>query len=240
MCERFADVHAVDDQLRARAGVRVDEHADRVAAEFGGQHARRRTDPGRETEGSHPRTGADVAAREVAARGRVEHRHHVFGVDGAGLNVVDPLVVALRDDRERNVFADADVRMLADQPRHDAVVGAPDVEGVGQHDRHFEKTRQVDPVRAGQLAVAVEVEGRRRQPIVPNVGVGHDRGGARPHCRAHDFRDVRDPDAGHVGDAVERTGCEVPHRHRGTRLRGGSDARDDRNRYRSPQTMVSH
>ncbi len=85
-----------------------------------------------------------------------------------------------------------------------------------------EKARLVDPVRAGHLAVAVEVPGRRGDALVPDVVVGHDRGRTGAHVAALDLRQVRDAHAGHVGDAVERTAGEAADAHRRARLRTGA------------------
>ena len=46
--------------------------------------------------------------------------------------------------------------MVLDHPVHDAVVGAADIQRVGQDDRLFQIAGFIDPVRAGHLAVAVE------------------------------------------------------------------------------------
>ncbi len=97
--QRAPDRHPVDAQLRARAVVDVGQHADRVAAHRLVEHARRGPDAALEPEAMHPRAGADAAARERAVLGLVERAHDVGGEHVPPLNVVEPLIVALRDDR---------------------------------------------------------------------------------------------------------------------------------------------
>jgi hypothetical protein len=153
-------------------------------------------------------------------------------------DVVDPLVVALGDDRQRDVVADADLRMVRDQPRDDAVVGAADVQRIGQHDRHLEEPRLVDPVRAAHLAVAVERPLRGGDAVVPDVGVGDDRGRAGAHVGSLDLRQLTDAHAGDVGDPVDRSGRQHADVHRAARLRDGRADDDQDQGDRQTQAAV--
>ena len=85
------------------------------------------------------------------------------------------MIVAFGDDRKRHVVVDPDLRMLRDHRVDHAVIGTPDVERIGKHDRRFEPPGFVDPVRPRHLAVAVENERAGRRTILPRVGVRNDR-----------------------------------------------------------------
>ncbi len=123
--------------IARRTGVVVHEHADRIAAEIRGQHARCRTDARLESKCFHSGARPDAAARELPRLCIVEQIHHIRRAYRASLDIVEQLIVALRDNRQRHVVADADLRMLPDHPTDDSFVGAPNVQRVRQHDRFF-------------------------------------------------------------------------------------------------------
>ena len=162
---------------------------------------------------------ADVAAPEVAGLGRIQQCADVGRRYMPALNIVHPLIVALGHDRQRHVGPDADVGMFSDQPRHDAVVDAADVQRVRQDDRRLEKARLVDPMRAGQLAVAVQIVRRGGNPVDPCIVVGDDSGRPGPHRTdardqrpvALDLGDLADPYAGYVRDSVDGSRRERSH-----------------------------
>ena len=150
----------------------------------------------------HPGPRADIAPWKIAAGRAGQHRGHVIGRDVPAANVVEALIVAFRDHRQRHVIVDADVRIATHQVRDHAVVGAADVERVGEHDRRLEKAGLIDPVRARQLAVAVEGEGRRGDAIVPGIDARQNAGRAGAHVAAFDLRHETDAHARNVRDRV--------------------------------------
>jgi hypothetical protein len=148
----------------------------------------------------------------------------------SAVDIVDALIVAFGDDRERNVVIDADARVLRDEPIDHTVVDAPDVERIGQRDRDLEKPRFVDPMRPGHLAVAVEGVGRGGDAFAPGIVVGQYHRDPRAHrTRARherarstdDFRDLPDEDARDIRDRIERTGGEYPAQDRRRVREGG-------------------
>jgi hypothetical protein len=201
------------------AGIGVDQDADRVGLGVSARAPRCAADAAFEGEGAHARARADVAARKLPGRGGVERGDDVVRRDVPALDVVDALIVAFGHDRQRDVVLDADTGPARDQPVDHAVVDARDVQCVGQRDRHFEKAGLVDPVRAAQLTVAVEVPGRGGHALRPDVLVGQHEGSAGAHRthagderagRALDLGDLADLDARNVGDAVERPRGQRP------------------------------
>ena len=134
----------------------------------------------------------------------------VLGVDVEAVDVVEGAVVRLADDRERPDVVSHPVgpRGRLDQ----GVPHDPDAVGVRDADRPAEHPRLADPLEAGQLAIAVEPMRPGEDRLGPDVAVvRHDRGHPGPHrarawpqrAVARDQGRVPDPDAGHVGDAIE-------------------------------------
>ena len=198
------------EQTPAASGVVVDQHADTIPALPGRQHSRCRTDSRAEAERVHAGSGPDAAARKLARRRGVEERNDVAGRHRPRLNVVEQSVIAFGDDRQRNVVASADRRVMLDYPADDTVGRASDVQRVGQHDRLLEVTGLIDPVRAGHLAVAVESEECGRHLAVPRVRIGKNGRRTGTNVTSFDFGHMRDADAGDVGDRIEWTGRKEP------------------------------
>ncbi len=132
--------------------------------------------------------------------------HDVIRRYGTRLNVVEQLIVALSDNRKRYVVSAADLRMMLDLPTDNAVGSAPDVQRVRENDRLFQIARFVDPMRPRKLAIAVECKRGRGDFVVPRIGGGQNRGGARTNRTAFDFCQIRDHDTGDIGNTVQWSG----------------------------------
>ena len=112
------------------------------------------------------------------------------------------VIVALGDHRQRHVVAPvrpadgaAIIQLI------DAVVGAADVERIGQHDRRPPDSRtsliQCVPVIS---PLPLKANDSGRDLVIPGVGVGQNRRRAGADVAALDFCHMRDRDAGDIGD----------------------------------------
>src|SRR5437870_4643007 len=132
----------------------------------------------------------------------------------ASLDVVEPAVVPLGDDRREGVVPDADLGIPADDPTHDSVGDAGQVERVGEGDRVFKKAGLFHPGESRHLAGPVQHKGSRWDFLVPDILARDDHGDARAHWAltwhelafSPDQGRVADANAGHVSDGVEFPG----------------------------------
>ncbi len=213
------DRHAADVQFFTRTRIGVDEHADGIAAGSLRRHTRRSPNAGLERECAHSGAGADVATWERPRARRIECSHCVGRRNVPPDDVVDALIVTFGHDGQRHVGIDPDIGMPRDEPRDDAVIDARHVERIGQRDRHFQKSRLVDPVRTRHLAVSVEVIRRGCDALGPRIVVGqHDRHAGSDRAdprhersrRALDLRHLADAHARDVRDRIERPRLHRP------------------------------
>ena len=131
-------------QQIAPAVVGLDQHADRPAAALRRQDARGGADAALELVADHPGAAADAALGDRAARGRVERGEDVLRPDVQAVDVVQPAVVGLGDDRQapgRLVGRVAARDVVGDQ----RVADDADAVGVGDRDRRRQQPRLLDP-----------------------------------------------------------------------------------------------
>ena len=163
--------------VAARAVVALDQHADRVAAGLGGEHARRGADAALEAVADHPGAAADVALGDGPAARAVERREHVLGLHVEAVDVVEQAVVGLGHDRQ--------APGLQARPRHlpleDRVAHDADAVRVGDRDRALEEAALLEPRRPGHLAVAVEREPGAEHGIAARLAARVDDGDAGAH-----------------------------------------------------------
>jgi hypothetical protein len=92
-------------------------------------------------------------------------------------------------------------------------VGDPvDRQRAGQEHRRLDAAELSDLGGANHLAEPVEDRQSGRERPAAYQQVMHDRGHAGPDAGALDQGRVADPDAGHVGDRVDRPGRQVSRR----------------------------
>jgi hypothetical protein len=208
------DRHAGDEQAVAQAVVGLHQHAERVRGLTASDHARGGADAALELVADHAGAAADVALRDRAARGSVERRIHVCGLDVKAVDVVEMAVPGLGDDRQRPPVAGRVGGALAHAPGDHGVAHHADAVRVGQEHRPLQLPRLLDPGGAGHLAVAVQCEPsaeyRRAQAI---AAARQDRGDARAHLvparQVLDQRGVANRHAGDVRDRIERSRLAV-------------------------------
>ena len=95
------DRSARDGEPLAPAVVGLHEHADRVAAVLGADHARRAADPALEAVADHPRAAADRALLDLAAARAGDRLLDVLRSHVPAVDVVEHPVPRLADDRQR-------------------------------------------------------------------------------------------------------------------------------------------
>ena len=150
----------------------------------------------------HAGTAADVPLSDrAAARGR-KRLLHVLRADMEAVDVVQPAVPGLGDDRQIPGLGEL---AALDRGGHEGVAHDADAVGVRDRDGTREQAELAHELEPGHLAVAVEPVGRREEREVVEEHHRH----ARAHVVARDERGVADADAGDVGDRVERAGLQV-------------------------------
>ena len=149
------DRHAVDPEPGALAVVGLDQDADRVPAEFGGEDPRRRPDPALELVADHPRPATDVAFRDRAAAGGRRARR-----EGAPARTWKPSMSLSRPSYVSPTTGSDQATRRSPSARPRRRRGRrgrrPTLCGVGDRDRRRQLPGLADPLEAGQLAVAVE------------------------------------------------------------------------------------
>src|SRR5690606_22147347 len=132
--ERAADGRAVDRE--DAPVVRLDEDADGVPAERGGEPPGAGPDPAFPAERDRARARAHAALRDGPVVRLLQRPDHVLGPDRAGADVVQEPVVRLADDGVDRAYA-LHPRPLQEPVDH-GVRGLPDAERAGQEDRRLE------------------------------------------------------------------------------------------------------
>ena len=231
-CNLEANRNARDLQLRAAAAITLHEYAQRVAAGFVIELARRRADAAFETETDHAGPASHVAFGDGAGRGGIQRFKSVLRLDVQAIDVVQIAVVGLGHHRHRPPMAG--LRSL-DAPLDYGIAHYADAVRVGDHDRAFEKAGLLDPCGSGHFAIAIERKPRRENGIAPIFAARQDSGNARADgagshhelAVARDNRAVADRDTGDVGDGVTRA-CSAFERdagRAGTRLGGKANGK---------------
>src|SRR4051812_39430104 len=94
------DWDARNRELSTDAVVRLHEHAERIATEFGGEFARTCTDAAFVLVTHHAGAPADTAFGHRAGTRATERGEHVLGFNVKSIDVVQPAVPGFRDDRQ--------------------------------------------------------------------------------------------------------------------------------------------
>ena len=223
---------AGDCQQLAAAVVRLDEHADRVAAVFRAQHAGRRADAALEPVADHPGAAADIAFGHRTAARPIQRLERMGLRDVESVDVVQEPVPRLGDDGKAEVAGIAFASAALHVPLDDRVAHDADAVRVGDENRGAQEARFLDPGRAGHLAVAVEGVPPREHTVAERAALRQDGGDAGAHrslaahqrALAGDERRVADLDAGDIGDRVEGSWGAVE-RHARDHARGVSAVR---------------
>ncbi len=204
------DGDPVDRQPLAPAVVGLDEDAEGPAAELRSDDPRRRPDPALELVADHSGPAAHPTLDDRPGGGRPERCQGIVGRDVEAVDVVQPAVPGLADDRQRP--RDGARGPALDLRPDERVADDPDAVGVRQADRSAEQAGLTDPLEAGQLAVPVEPMRSGEHGLDPCVTVVRDDhgdpgpDGTQPpdeRAVAADERPVTDPDARDVGDRAE-------------------------------------
>ena len=188
----------------------------------------------------HARAAADGTFLHRAGLRAVERLERMHRLDVLAVGVVQE-IERLGDDR----VGEHEVAAVLQLPLDGRVADGAHAVGAGQEDRPFQETRFLDPVDAGHVAVAVQIErGRKhRIPVAARPRKdGRDTGADRAlpwHqlALAFDQGDVAHRDAGDVGDRIcgarlagkrnaEIAAARSTLRHRGEG-RGGDDQNGD-------------
>ena len=195
--------HAGNQQVSAEVGLH--EHTDRPPTRFSTQLPARRPNAALPAKGDGSPPGPDGPLRDRPRRRAIDRVQHVGLSDRTRADVIQIAVVGLGDDRVggAHVFVAGKIQ----QPGQHRVGRARHAERTGQHDRRFELTELIDLGRAGEFAKSVSDDDRRGQLVAKWIAaVGEDcRDAGIDRVAARD-RGMTDPDAGDVGDGVERTG----------------------------------
>ena len=172
--------HAVHGQHAAE--VRLDENAERVAAEALGQPPRRGADAALPAEGHRARARTDRALRHRPARRGPDGREDVLAAHRQGADVVERAVVRLAHERVHR--AHVLVAGLGERPGHDRLDRGPDRERVRQHDRRLDGPQLAHLGRARELPERVADEDGSRHLLLEEVApVGQHGGDAGAHAR---------------------------------------------------------
>ena len=115
----------------------------------------RRPDSSLPVEADHARAGADGTLLEVGC-GRRDRAAGVGRLDVHDPRLAQPAVVAFAHARDDDVLGDTDLGLRGHRDSNGAVVDAADRVGRRQVDGGVEQPPLANPVRAGQLAGAVE------------------------------------------------------------------------------------
>src|ERR1019366_1030763 len=213
----LADGNARDAQLVALSVVALHEHADRVAARFRVEHARRGSYSSLEFVADHAGAAAYVAFFYGAGVRGIQGVEDVLGFHVESVDVVEIAVPGFGHHGQGPPVAFHVGLAALHFPGDDGVANQADAVRVGDHDGAVEEAGVFEPGSAGHLSVAVEGEPGAEDGVVrvpaPRMD-GGDAGGDRAFtdfelAAAGDERGVSDFNAVDVGDGVVRPGSTV-------------------------------
>ena len=228
--QRLSDRHARD--RHEATEIRLHEHADTMATERCGQHARTRADSALESEGLRSRTGANAALLHGPVARGAERSEDLIAPDRVRPHVVHARVVGFAHDRIDRVFAHA--RLLV-HPLLERIRCAPDAQRAGEQNGRLDLAEFAHLGFADELAVTVaDVDRGRHGEAIQIARPRNDRRHARADVIATYDRRVADAHAVNVGDCVQGTGREYADLHaEGACTRFGRLSRRQDNQHQS-------
>ena len=216
----LADRDAVDPEQAAPAVVRLDQHADRPAADRRREPARRRPDPALELVADHAGPAADVALGDGAAAGRRQRSRDVLRAHVAAGDVVEPAVIGLARDRQapvegaRVAATPTTTTTRASRTVPTALVFVIPIGPLSSPPRGSTRARSARRCRS-VVAAPAKTGSAQVSPSCGTITVtpgAHRALADDERAVAVDERHVADADAGHVGDGVQRSRGPLPDR----------------------------
>ncbi|MNL10457.1 hypothetical protein D3C87_1312560 [compost metagenome] len=204
---------AIDTQFVADAMVGLDDGADGPAALGTVQSPRGGADAALELMADHAAATADIALRHRAAPGTAHSFGDVLGFHMKAVDVVEQAVIRFQHHRHVPVEPAVSGLLLAVHGDQRIAHHAQAV-GVGEGNRAGQQTRFTNPLQPRGVAIAIEhMDSGETRLLAGGTRTRFDDGDAGQDVATFvgttSHIAVADPNAGHVGDGIERAGLQL-------------------------------